>query len=171
MNEKIKSLIPSLFLMPIVLILIFNQGNFIIILDHINLLIHEGGHGIFSFFGKFIYTLGGTLMQLILPGLFIITYVKMKKKIAVQLSIIWLAQNMMNISVYIADARERKLPLLGGNKVYHDWTYILTEINFLSYDTTFGLILYLIAASSMVFAVFYPLFIKENKKVNLDLNL
>lgn len=171
MNEKLKKIIPSLFLLPIALFIIFNRGDFIPILDHVNLLIHEGGHGIFKVFGKFIYTFGGTLMQIILPVLFIITYARMKKLFAVQLSLIWLAQNMMNISVYVSDARDRKLPLLGGNKVYHDWTYLLNEMNLTLYDKLIGSIIYYTAAAILIFTLLYPLFIKEYKEVKLDLNL
>jgi hypothetical protein len=171
MNEKLKNLIPSLILLPVVLFLIINKGKFIFIIDHVNLLIHEGGHGIFKFFGRFLHAFGGTLMQIILPALFIVTYVRMKKQFAVQLSLIWLAQNMMNISVYVSDARDRKLPLLGGNKVYHDWTYLLNEMNLMLYDKLIGSIIYYSAAAILIFTLLYPLFIKEYKEVKLDLNL
>ncbi len=171
MNEKFKKLIPSLFLFPVAIFIIFNKGDFIFIIDHINLLIHEGGHGIFKVFGKFIYTLGGTLMQIILPSLFIITYLRMKKQLAVQISIIWLAQNLMNISVYVADARDRILPLIGGNKVYHDWTYLLNEMDLILYEKTIGTFIYFIAVAIIIFALVYPLFIKEYEFANIDLNL
>ena len=65
-SQKFKTLFPSLILLPVILWLILNGGKFVFLLDHFNLLIHEGGHGIFKIFGDFIYTLGGTLMQIII---------------------------------------------------------------------------------------------------------
>jgi hypothetical protein len=55
-----------------------------------------------------------------------------------QFSLLWLGQNLINISVYAADAQARRLPLLGGNKVYHDWHYLLNEIGLLQYDAEVG---------------------------------
>ena len=124
-SQKFKTLFPSLILLPVILWLILNGGKFVFLLDHFNLLIHEGGHGIFKIFGDFIYTLGGTLMQIIIPSLFIFYFVRNEKRIGAQISLIWLGQNLLNISVYAGDALERKLPLLGGNKVYHDRTHLL----------------------------------------------
>ena len=48
-----------------------------------------------------------------------------------QVSLLWFGQNFINISVYAADAQAKRLPLLGGNKVYHDWDYLLREIGIL----------------------------------------
>jgi len=74
-SKTIKPWFPSFLLFPVMVLLILNQGKFIPIVDHINLLIHEGGHGVFSVFGKFIHALGGTLMQLIIPSMFIVFYI------------------------------------------------------------------------------------------------
>lgn len=79
-RENIKTWISTLALFPFIVLLVFNGGKFIPLLDHFNLLIHEGGHGIFKIFGDFVYTLGGTLMQIILPSLFIFFYLKNRKK-------------------------------------------------------------------------------------------
>ena len=147
-----------------------NNGEFTLI-DYINLLIHEGGHGVFSFFGKFVYTLGGTLMQIILPALFIFYFVSHKKKLGTQLSIIWLGESLLNIAVYVADARAHRLPLLGGKKVYHDWTFLLNRTNLLLYDAEIAEIVRWIGIATMAFALFIPLVLKRTKSINLDLNL
>jgi len=39
---------------------------------------------------------------------------------------------------YIKDARARRLPLLGGGDVIHDWSYILCRLNFLEQDQVIG---------------------------------
>lgn len=171
MIAKLKPWMPSIILLPITLFLIFNKGNFIFLVDHVNLLFHEGGHGIFSLFGKFLYTLGGSIMQVLIPVLFIFYFLTHKQRIGVQLSLVYLAQNLMNIGVYAADARAHRLPLIGGNKVYHDWTYLLGKMKILEYDQTVGSVLYFIAIAVIFFALLLPLFMKDYNKANLNLKL
>jgi len=170
-SEIWKPWIGSLLLMPIVIFLIINQGEFIFLLDHLNLLFHEGGHGVFRPFGKFIYTLGGSMMQVIIPSLFILYFAWNRKRFGVQVSMLYLAQNIMNVSVYVGDAVERKLPLLGGNNVYHDWNYLLAELNILSYDKTVATIIYIIACVICFPALIIPFFWRDYKKANLNLKL
>lgn len=169
--EKLKPWIGSIILLPIVIWLSINAGDFIFLIDHFNLLIHEGGHGVFSLFGGFIYTLGGTLMQIILPSIFIYYFVSNRKKFGTQLSIVWLGQNLMNISVYAADAQERSIPLLGGNKVYHDWNYLLRNVGLLEYDNLIGTLFYLIGIVCFVLALLIPLLLKDYNEAKINLNL
>lgn len=171
MNNKFKPWIGSIILLPVVVVLTINAGDFIFLLDHFNLLIHEGGHGIFSLFGKFIYTLGGTLMQIIIPTLFIYYFVSHKQNFGTQLSLVWLGQNLMNISVYAADAQERSLPLLGGNNVYHDWRFILGKAGLLEYDGQIGMAFYLFGITFFLLALLVPLFMRKHKEAKINLNL
>ena len=169
--EKLKPWITSILLIPVAVLLIINHGRFILVLDHVNLLFHEGGHGIFRIFGKFIYTAGGSLMQIIIPSLFIYYFLSNRKRVGVQISLFYLAENLMNIGVYAADARARKLPLLGGNKVYHDWHYLLKEMGILNYDQVVGNLFFYFAIAVMVAGVLLPLIMKDYKESNIELNL
>lgn len=169
--ENIKPWIGSIVLLPVSVWLTINSGDFIFILDHFNLLIHEGGHGIFSLFGSFIYTLGGTLMQIILPLLFVYYFISHRKSLGTQISLVWLGQNLMNISVYAADAQERNLPLLGGNKVYHDWYFLLGRVGLLEYDNHIAIGFYFLGIVFFILALLIPLLIKEYKEANIELNL
>jgi hypothetical protein len=74
-----------------------------------------------------------------------------------QVSLLWLGQNFINISVYAADAQKQKLRLLGGNHVYHDWHYILGQLNILEYDYIAGYIFFGIAIIIFTAAFFMPL--------------
>ena len=170
-QEEIKRWLPSLILLPIVLWLIFNGGKFIIIIDHFNLLIHEGGHGIFKVFGDFVYTLGGTLMQIILPSLFVFYFVRNEKRIGTQISLIWLGQNLLNISVYAGDALERKLPLLGGKKVYHDWTHLLNQTGLILHAKEVGYFFFGLGLIAFIFCLILPLFMKDYEKKKINLNI
>lgn len=166
--------VASLLLFPIVIYYTFNAGKFTFI-DYVNLLIHEGGHGVFKIFGRFIYTLGGTLMQIIIPSMFIVFNWIKRKRIAVQIFLIWLGENLINISVYAADARVKRIPLLGGNKVYHDWNWILSQTGLLEYDYLIGQIFFALGIIAFLFALMIPLLIRENRQTTrtqpLDLNL
>lgn len=158
--EFIKRWGVSILILPVVIYLLVNRGEYGVI-DNFNLVIHEAGHFFFSFLGKFIYTLGGTLMQIMLPLLFIWYFFKNYYRTGVQLSLLFLGQNIINISVYAADAQARKLPLLGGNKVYHDWHYLLSELNLLKYDAAVGYIFVGLAVLIFIIALLMPLIIRD----------
>lgn len=170
-RENIKPWVSSFVLFPFIVLLVFNGGKFIPLLDHFNLLIHEGGHGIFKIFGDFIYTLGGTLMQIIIPSLFIFYFVKNKKRICAQISLILLGQNLLNISVYAGDAFERKLPLLGGNKVYHDWTHLLNQTGLILHAKEVGYFFFGLGIIAFIFCLILPLIMQDYSKSNIELGL
>jgi hypothetical protein len=155
-REKIKRWIPSVIIFPIALYWALNRGNYGL-MDNIDLVIHEAGHVFFSLFGKFIYTLGGSLMQVIIPSIIAIFFLRNNYRTGVQFGLLWLGQNFINISVYAADARAQRLPLLGGNKVYHDWHYLLNEIGLLYSDQVVGYIIFGIGILIFLVAVLMPL--------------
>jgi len=169
--EKFKPWIGSIVVLPIIIFLIINDGNFIPIIDHFTLLLHEGGHGIFRLFGSFIYTLGGSLMQIIISFLFILYSYVNKKKFGLQLSLVFLGENLFNISKYAADARAQQLPLLGGNKVYHDWNFLLQKTNLLEYDQEVGYFFISLAVIAFLLAFLTPLLFKDEARINLNLDL
>lgn len=155
-TDHLKRWIPSLIILPISFYWVLNRGDFSL-LDNIDLVIHEAGHFFFSLFGKYIYTLGGTLMQIILPSIIALYFLRNNYRTGVQFGLLWLGQNFINISVYAADAQARKLPLLGGNKVYHDWHYLLGEVGLLEHDYLVGYIFFGISILIFIAAVLMPL--------------
>jgi hypothetical protein len=171
MIDKFKPWLGSLALLPIIIVLTINNGQFIFLLDHFNLLIHEGGHGIFRLFGKFVYTLGGSLMQLLIPALFIFYFYSNKKVFGTQAALVFLGQNLLNVSKYVADARSQILPLLGGNKVYHDWHYLLSVLGILDYDKIVSYVLITFAIITFLIAMLIPGFIKKYDNIEINLNL
>ncbi|HSP87086.1 MAG TPA: hypothetical protein VLN45_03075 [Ignavibacteriaceae bacterium] len=154
--DELKRWIPSVIMLPIMLWLLFNRGNYTWI-DNADLVIHEAGHFFFMLFGKYIYTAGGTLMQIILPSLIGWYFFRNEYRTGTQFSLLWLGQNFINISVYAADAQAQRLPLLGGNKVYHDWHYLLGEINMLSMDSEVGYFFFGIAIIVFLITLLMPL--------------
>ena len=101
--DEFKKWIPSIIILPIALYWVLNRGEYGLI-DNADLVIHEAGHFFFKFFGKYIYTLGGTLMQIILPSIILFYFFRNEYRTGMQFSLLWLGQNFINISVYAADA-------------------------------------------------------------------
>ena len=147
-------------MLPIMIWLIMNRGRYSWI-DNADLVIHEAGHFFFTLFGKFIYTLGGSLMQVFLPSLITWYFWKNSYRTGAQVGLLWLGQNLINISVYASDAQAQTLPLLGGNKVYHDWNYLLGTTNLLQYDAEVGYIFFGAAIIIFLITALLPLIFQE----------
>ena len=122
----------------------------------VNLPFHEAGHIIFSPFGKFIKTLGGTLGQLLMPLVCCaVLLIKTRDTFGASVALWWFGENFMDIAPYINDARALKLPLLGGVTGkdvidYHDWEYILRKLGWLQYDHTLASLSYFIGIILML---------------------
>ncbi|MEJ5261537.1 MAG: hypothetical protein WHT45_02575 [Ignavibacterium sp.] len=159
-SSEVKKWITSIIILPIAVYWTLNRGKYGLI-DNVDLVIHEAGHLFFMIFGKFIYTLGGTLMQIIIPSLIAFTFLRNNYRTGVQFGLLWLGQNFINISVYAADAQAKKLPLLGGNKVYHDWDYLLRTLGIIEYDYIVGYFFYSLAIPTFIIAILLPLIIKD----------
>jgi hypothetical protein len=101
-------------------------------LDSLDVAIHEPGHLVFAFGGDFLTALGGTLMQLLMPGAFVVYFWRRGDRHAASVALWWVAQNLWNISRYMADARAQELPLVGGGE--HDWAFLLAELDLLARD-------------------------------------
>lgn len=155
-KSQIVRWIPSIIILPIAVYYCINRGTYGLI-DNVDLVIHEAGHIFFSLCGKFIYTLGGTLMQMILPSIIAGFFLRNNYRTGVQIGLLWLGQNLINISVYAADARAQKLPLLGGNKVYHDWHYLLNTLGILNFDAKVGYFFFGLAMLVFIVAILMPL--------------
>jgi hypothetical protein len=117
------------------------------LLDNVNLIIHEAGHLLFAIFGEFISFTGGTFFQLLIPILFIIYFLK-KDLYSASVVSLWLAHSLINVSVYVSDAIEMKLPLLGGG--IHDWNYMLSKLNLLPLAPFIGSAILFLAIAIMI---------------------
>jgi hypothetical protein len=105
-----------------------------IFLDFVNLAFHEAGHLAFSFLGSTMHYLGGTLGQLLVPGLLFFHFlVRQRQPLGAAFCLWWFGQNFINISVYMADARELALPLVGGGD--HDWNELFFRFGLLAQDS------------------------------------
>jgi hypothetical protein len=106
----------------------------------INLPFHEAGHIIFSPFGEFMSTLGGSLTQVLIPLVCLVAFL-MKASFnpfGAAVMLWWAGENMLDVAVYINDARTLSLTLIGGHTGMevegHDWEHILLMTNSLHLD-------------------------------------
>jgi hypothetical protein len=126
-----------------------------------DLVFHEAGHIIFSPFGRFLTVLGGSLMQVLVPVVAAIAFVRQQDPFSAAICGWWAGQNLIDLAPYIADARALQLILLGGHTGAevegHDWEYILTQLRVTHLDHQIGMTAYaiglLIMIGSLAFAV------------------
>ena len=105
----------------------YRQPSVIIFVFHAMFLyIHEGGHFLFSFFGRTLHILGGSFWQVMFPFLSFAIAVRDRSHIA-SVSLFLTGYSLMDVSVYIRDAQARALPLLGGDRSRHDWHNLLSD--------------------------------------------
>ncbi|MBD2001203.1 hypothetical protein H6G00_32195 [Leptolyngbya sp. FACHB-541] len=133
--------------------LIANNG-IMMFLHGVNLIFHEAGHVLFSPFGRFIYVLGGSLMQILVPAGICGYFFYTQQRYASAIALCWAGENFWDVSIYIKDAQDRILPLLGGEISYHDWHYLLLHTSSLAKAQPFGNFVYTIGTLIYAFAVF-----------------
>ena len=105
-------------------------------IDYVNLIIHEGGHFFFSWFGHTIMILGGTLGELLVPLLCAAYFCGKRETTAVAFCSFWFFENFLYIGTYMADARTAALPLVGSEE--SDWAILFGQWGMLARDQQIG---------------------------------
>lgn len=123
-----------------------------ILIDHVNLAFHEGGHIVFMFFGRFICVTGGTILQLAIPIACAVHFKMRNSELGYQVMLWWTGENLLNISVYVDDARRQELPLVAGG--VHDWTYLLEKVGLLVQNEGVARIVFLLGTAIILYSVF-----------------
>lgn len=138
-------------------------------LDRVDLVAHEAGHMLFSWFGEFLMVIGGTLGQLLVPAGIMVYFYLRRELYSSSVMLFWVGQNLFNISVYVKDAQAMALPLVsigGGEDTIHDWNYLLSKFGLLRWDQTVGNIAYILGLLTIAASVvvgFYLSFQKEER--------
>ncbi len=103
-----------------------------------DLIFHEAGHILFSPFGVFLMTLGGSLTQVLIPIVCGVAFITQGDRFGAAIMSWWTGQNLLDVAIYINDARALQLTLLGGGTGAevegHDWERLLTMTNALHLD-------------------------------------
>jgi hypothetical protein len=115
-----------------------NKSGFLVI-DNVNLIVHESGHLLFGWFGRTLGLWGGTLQELLVPLALASYFIVFRQTTGAALCIFFFFENFLYIAVYMADARVQVLPLVtvgdGGGGVGHDWFNIFSSLGLLQQDT------------------------------------
>jgi hypothetical protein len=100
---------------------------------------HEAGHILFGPFGDLLTSLGGSLLQILVPVVCWIAFVTRHPNAFGQAVMCWwTGENLLDVAIYINDARALSLTLLGGytgaEVEGHDWERILGLTGLSAYD-------------------------------------
>ena len=113
-----------------------DRGGFLMI-DNVNLIVHEAGHLLFSYLGYTLMIWGGTILQLFVPLALAAYFAYLRQPAATAFCGFFFFENFLYISVYMADARAQALPLVtvgDSDYVEHDWSYIFSSLGVLQHD-------------------------------------
>ncbi len=134
-----------------------NNLPFIIwVIDTIDLFIHEAGHFIFTIFGRTIYFLGGSLLQIIIPIATVIVFAKNNLR-SLMFTLYWTGQSTVNVSIYIGDAPYRKLQLISRGAI-HDWNWLMYRLNLMEEIETIAAIVNAIGIITCIAGIFVGLY-------------
>ena len=123
----------ALFAVYIVFARMKSGEDWVPILDSANLALHEAGHPLVGLLSARLMVYGGTLFQLSFPLLVAWHFRRQGESVGSAFGLVWLGENLLNVSRYMADARAHQLPLVGGGE--HDWSEIFTRWDVLAADT------------------------------------
>ena len=111
-------------------------------MDTANLIIHEAGHPLFSYFGETLHVWGGTLLELIVPVSLALGFAYRRELPGAAFCAFFLFENFLYIGTYMADARSHGLPLVtigaAADEAEHDWTQIFGQLGVLKHDIQIG---------------------------------
>ena len=113
------------------------HGDFLFI-DTPNMVVHEGGHALFGWFGPTIGLWGGTLLQWLVPFLLAGYFFQQRQPAAFVFCLFFFFENWIYTATYMADARAMELQLvtLGDPEfAQHDWNAIFGSLGVLDWDT------------------------------------
>jgi hypothetical protein len=114
-----------------------NKTGFLFI-DSANLVVHEGGHLLFGWFGETLGLWGGTLLQWMVPAALAAYFYFERQTTAFAFCLFLLFENFLYTATYMADARAQVLPLVTAgdpdNGELHDWFRIFSSLGVLQYD-------------------------------------
>lgn len=138
------------------------KGQSIFWLHNVDLFFHEAGHTFFYFVGEEASFFGGTLAQILAPLIFMLYFVFSRKYYSASIIFWWLGESLSDVGKYIADARDQKIPLIGGQ---HDWTYLLLKWNLIMHDKQIGSIVWSVGVVFMCLSIILAIiFINKSNK-------
>jgi hypothetical protein len=131
------------------------HGGFLFI-DNANLVVHEGGHNLFSWFGHTLMLWGGTLLQWLVPFLLALYFFTERQTAGFVFCLFFFFENWLYTATYMADARAQVLPLVTTGDpdfVEHDFFAIFSSLGVLNHDTQIAAVVRLLGWCGMLSVV------------------
>ncbi len=131
------------------------HGGFLFI-DSANLVVHEGGHNLFAWFGHTLMLWGGTLLQWLVPFLLAVYFFSERQTSGFVFSLFFFFENWLYTATYMADARAMELPLVTTGDpdfVEHDFHAIFTSLGVLEHDTQIAMVVRVLGWCGMIACV------------------
>lgn len=91
------------------------------------ILFHEAGHVLFAPFGEALRVAGGTLAQLLVPLVCVVSFVRRGDNFGAAVCALWASLSLIDASIYAWDAAHPLLPLIGGGTgadSFHDFVFL-----------------------------------------------
>jgi hypothetical protein len=133
------------------------HGGFLFI-DSANLVVHEGGHNLFAWFGPTLCLWGGTLLQWLVPFLLAVYFFTQREATGFVFCLFFFFENWLYTASYMADARAMELPLVTtGDPEFakHDFNAIFSSLGVLDYDTTIAAVVRTLGWCGMIAVVIW----------------
>jgi hypothetical protein len=128
------------------------HGGFLFI-DSANLVVHEGGHNLFSWFGPTLCLWGGTLLQWLVPFLLAAYFFTRRQTSGFVFCLFFFFENWLYTATYMADARVQQIPLVTTGDpdfVEHDFYAIFSSLGVLNHDTQIAAVVRLLGWFGMI---------------------
>ena len=135
------------------LIYAFSKHGDFLFIDLANLVVHEGGHLLFGWFGPTLGLWGGTILQWLVPLLLAAYFFTQRQTTAFAFCAFLFFENWLYTATYMADARAMVLPLVTAGDsdfVEHDWHAIFSSLGVLQYDTKIAAVVSLLGWLGML---------------------
>jgi hypothetical protein len=121
-----------------------------------NLVVHEGGHNLFGWFGSTLGLWGGTLLQWLVPFLLAVYFFSERQAPGFVFCLFFFFENWIDTAEYMADARAQLLPLVTtGDPDFaeHDFFRIFSNLGVLEHDTQIASVVRILGWCGMIACV------------------
>jgi hypothetical protein len=125
-------------------------------IDLANLIVHEGGHNLFRWFGPTLGLWGGTLLQWLVPFFLAAYFFTHRQTTGFVFCLFFFFEDWLYTATYMADARAQVLPLVTtGDPEFaeHDFFRIFSDLGVLNYDTKIAAVTRLLGWCGMIAVV------------------
>jgi hypothetical protein len=140
-------------------------------LHHVLIPFHEAGHVLLGPFGRFVMTLGGSVGQLLMPIVLCVAMLRKRDAFGAALFFWLLGYSTLDMAVYMYDAFDPKLILLGGGtgaeSDAHDWQNLFGDMGLLGHARGIGRFFGFLGRLAMVAALAWAALVLRRERARI----